>query len=86
MRVSRLVPIIAAGLGSAVFFYLGTGFHPTWWLLWLAPIPILAIAPRLRTSSAFLLGSVAWLFGETNQWNYMRREIEMPAQIVILFL
>jgi apolipoprotein N-acyltransferase len=85
MRVSRLVPIIAAGLGSAVFFYLGTGFHPTWWLLWLAPIPILAIAPRLRTSGAFLLGSVAWLFGETNQWNYMRREIEMPAQIVILF-
>ena len=85
MGVSRLVPITAAGLGSAVFFYLGTGFHPTWWLLWLAPIPILAIAPRLRTNGAFLLGSLAWLFGETNQWNYMRREIEMPAQIVILF-
>jgi apolipoprotein N-acyltransferase len=54
-------------------------------LLWLAPVPVLAVAPRLRASGAFLLGSFAWLIGEMNQWNYVTHEIEMPLQIVILF-
>ena len=61
-----------AGLASAGLLYFGTGLHPTWWLLWLAPVPVLAIAPRLRASAAFLLGSIAWLLGEMNQWNYVR--------------
>ena len=54
-------------------------------MLWLAPVPVLAIAPRLPASAAFLLGSVAWLLGEMNQWNYVRHEIELPLQIVILY-
>ena len=68
MRSHNLLLAIAAGLATAVFSYLGTGLHPIWWLLWLAPVPVLAIAPRLSGSGAFLLGSVAWLIGETNQW------------------
>ncbi len=36
--------------------------------------------------SAFVLGSLAWLVGETNQWNYLRHEIELPLQVVVLFL
>ena len=78
--------VIAAGLATAACSYFGTGLHPIWWLLWLAPVPVLAIAPRLRTSTAFLLGSIAWLAGETNEWNYVRHEIELPMQIVILYL
>jgi len=85
MRARNLLLVVAAGLASAAFLYLGTGLHPIWWLLWLAPVPVLAIAPRLRSSAAFLLGSFAWLIGEMNQWNYVTHEIEMPLQIVILF-
>jgi apolipoprotein N-acyltransferase len=85
MRARNLLLVLAAGLASAAFSYLGTGLHPIWWLLWLAPVPVLAIAPRLRGSAAFLLGSFAWLIGEMNQWNYVTHEIEMPLQIVILF-
>ena len=70
--------VVVAGLASAAFLYLGTGLHPTWWLLWVAPVPVLAIAPRLRGSAAFLFGSVAWILGEMNQWNYVRHEIELP--------
>jgi len=86
MRVPNVLLVIAAGLASAAFFYLGTGLHPIWWMLWLAPMPALAIAPRLRGGAAFLLGAIAWFLGEMNQWNYLRREVELPAQIVILFL
>jgi apolipoprotein N-acyltransferase len=85
MRSRKLFLIAVAGLVSAAFAYLGTGLQPIWWALWLAPIPVLAIAPRLRGSVAFLLGAIAWLIGETNQWNYVRHEIELPLQITILY-
>jgi apolipoprotein N-acyltransferase len=85
MRSRNLFLIIAAGPVSAAFAYLGTGLHPIWWALWLAPIPVLAIAPRLHGSAAFLLGAIAWLIGETNQWNYVWHEIELPRQIAILY-
>ena len=85
MGSRKLFFVAAAGLVSAVCAYLGTGLHPTWWALWLAPIPVLAIAPRLRPGAAFLLGAIAWLIGETNQWNYVRHAIELPVQITILY-
>jgi apolipoprotein N-acyltransferase len=86
MRVPNILLVIAAGLASAVFFYLGTGLYPSWWALWLAPVPVLAIAPRLRGRAAFLLGAIAWFLGEMNQWNYVRYEMELPLPITILYL
>jgi apolipoprotein N-acyltransferase len=85
MRLGKLFLIAGACLASAVFAYLGTGLHPIWWGLWLAPIPVLAISPRLRAGPAFLLGGVAWLIGAMNQWNYVRHEIELPLQITLLY-
>jgi apolipoprotein N-acyltransferase len=85
MRTRKLFLIAAAGLASAALAYLGTGLHPIWWALWLAPIPALAIAPRLHVSVAFLLGAIVWLIGEMNQWNYVRHAIELPPQITVLY-
>jgi apolipoprotein N-acyltransferase len=85
MRLGKLFLITGACLVSAVFAYLGTGLHPIWWGLWLAPIPVLAISPRLLAGPAFLLGGVAWLIGAMNQWNYVRHEIELPLQITLLY-
>jgi apolipoprotein N-acyltransferase len=77
--------IVVAGLASAGSLYFGTGLQPTWWLLWLAPVPVLVIAPRLSGSAAFLVGSIAWFLGEMNQWNYLRHVIALPLGITILF-
>jgi len=77
--------VVVAGVASAGLFYFGTGLHPKWWAVWLAPVPVLAIAPRLRGGAAFLLGSIAWLLGGMNQWNYLRHVIELPPRIIILF-
>src|SRR5690348_11379432 len=85
MRVRNPRLVIGVGRASAAFAYLGTGLRPIWWLLWLAPVPVLAVAPRLRGGAAFLLSSVAWLIGEMNQWNYVTHEIELPLQIIVLF-
>jgi apolipoprotein N-acyltransferase len=85
MRSRQLLLVAAVGLVSAAFAYLGTGLHPIWWALWLAPIPVLAISPRLRGSVAFLLGAGGWLIGEMNQWNYVWHAIELPPQITVLY-
>ena len=85
MRSGKPFLIAAAGLVSAVFAYFGTGLHPIWWALWLAPIPVLAISPRLRGGAAFLVAAFAWVIGEMNQWNYVRHQIELPPQITILY-
>ena len=86
MRSRKLFLIIVVSFVSAAFAYLGTGLHPIWWALWLAPIPVLAIAPRLHGSAAFLLGAIVWLIGEMNQWNYVRHAIELPLQIIVLYV
>src|SRR5207247_807016 len=86
MRLRNVLLVIAAGLASAALSYLGTGLHPMWPLLWLAPIPLLAIAPRLRASAAFLLAFVAWMIGEMNQWNYLTRAIDLPLPLIALAL
>lgn len=78
--------VVVAGIASAGLFYIGTGLHPKWWALWLAPIPVLANAPRLRATAAFLLGSIAWFLGEMNQWNYLRHVIALPLRMIIPFL
>src|SRR5438477_10133333 len=78
----RVVLVIAAGFASAALLYLSTGLYPIWPLLWLAPVPLLALAPRLRASTAFLLASVAWLVGGLNQWNYFTRGMELPLPLI----
>jgi apolipoprotein N-acyltransferase len=85
MRSGEPFLIAAAALVSAVFAYFGTGLHPIWWALWLAPIPVLAISPRLRGGAAFLVAAFVWVIGEMNQWNYVRHQIELPPQITILY-
>jgi apolipoprotein N-acyltransferase len=78
--------VVLATLASAVLAYLGTGLHPLWPLLWLAPVPLLAIAARLRPRAAFLLALGAWLIGELNQWTYFTSILEAPLFLVILSL
>ena len=86
MRARNILLVIAAGLASAALAYFGTGLHPLWWALWLAPVPVLAVAPRLRRSVAFLLASLAWLIGELNQLAYFRHGIELSLPVIIILL
>jgi len=85
MRSPKSFLIAAAGLVSAALAYFGTGLHPIWWAIWLAPIPVLAISPGLHGGTAFLLAAFTWLIGEMNQWNYVRHTIELPMQITVLY-
>jgi apolipoprotein N-acyltransferase len=69
---------------SALLFFLGTGLSPLWPLTWLAPIPVLWIAPRVSAGEAFFVAVAAYALGGLNEWSYSRTVI--PTWLVALIL
>jgi apolipoprotein N-acyltransferase len=67
---------------SAAMFFFGTGLSPVWPLLWLAPIPVLWLAPRVSGSSAFLVATAAFALGSLNEWAYLA--LVVPLWVSIL--
>jgi apolipoprotein N-acyltransferase len=59
-----------AVMASAVVLFWGTGLHPQWWLMWLAPLPVLLIAPRVSGKAALGMSTLAWFLGGLNMWRY----------------
>ena len=47
MNVTTQRWCVWSGLLFAALFFVGTGLHPVWWVTWLAPLPVLLLAPRL---------------------------------------
>ena len=79
--------IIAGSLiTSALALYYGTGLHPTWWLTWLAPFPLLLIVPRLSLWQAFGVSVLASFAGGLNMWHYFRHTAEVPLALIVVFL
>ena len=69
---------------SALLFFLGTGLSPLWPLTWLAPIPVLWIAPRVSAGEAFFVAVAAYALGGLNEWSYSRTVL--PTWLVASFL
>jgi apolipoprotein N-acyltransferase len=80
--------IIAALAASALALYFGTGLHPLWWLTWLAPLPLLLIAPRLSLWQAFASSLLSTIAGSLNIWHYLHRVLGIPLvpTVSIIFL
>jgi apolipoprotein N-acyltransferase len=84
MKSFKLLLVIVAGTTTAALLYFGTGLHPIWPLLWFAPVPVIAIAPQLRASQAFALGTVAWFFGQMNLWKHLAHGIGLPWPLIVV--
>jgi apolipoprotein N-acyltransferase len=63
---------------SALCWWFGSGVHPQWWLTWLAPLPVLWLAPRVRARSAASSAFVAYTAGSLNGWTYLHTYIGLP--------
>lgn len=66
-----MLAILAIALSGGAF-YLSDGLNPSWWAIWLAPLPILWIAPRISWPRAGVAALVAQAIGELSSWNYHR--------------
>jgi apolipoprotein N-acyltransferase len=67
---------------SAALFFFGTGLAPVWMLLWLAPIPVLWLAPRIPAGQAFLIAAASYALGGFNIWFYM--SLVTPIWVTLL--
>jgi len=74
---------LIATLLSALCWWFGSGLQPHWWLTWLAPLPVLWLAPRVRAKSAVLAACVAYVIGGCNQWAYLHHAIGLPIAIIL---
>lgn len=85
-KPKRFALCVAAVLLSGAALYFGTGLHPVWWLMWLAPVPVLLAAPRLSKIGAFAAAFFAWAAGGFNTWHYLHGLLEMPLAIVLVII
>ena len=70
-KLSNTTLVVLCLTLSAALFFFGTGLSPAWLLTWLAPIPVLWLAPRLPASSAFFVAAAAFALGSFNEWYYL---------------
>ncbi|MEO3790980.1 nitrilase-related carbon-nitrogen hydrolase [Nonomuraea sp. B10E15] len=73
----------AALVASALLFYFGTGFAPIPALTWLAPLPVLLLAPRVSARSTFCVALLAYLLGLGNQFEFFLKTPSVPLPIGI---
>ncbi|OPC76555.1 hypothetical protein B4N89_46960 [Embleya scabrispora] len=87
-RGRRILLAATTALLSAALFRFGTGLEPLPWLTWLAPLPVLLLAPRIGARWCATVAFAAWLGGETGVWTYYRDEdklmMPLPAALGIL--
>jgi len=74
---------LAATTLSAICWWFGSGVEPQWWLTWLAPLPVLWLAPRVRAHWAALAAFVAYTAGGFNAWDYLHTYIGMPLPVTV---
>ncbi|MGN6092850.1 MAG: apolipoprotein N-acyltransferase [Luteibacter jiangsuensis] len=74
--------VLATAL-TAICWWYGSGTHPVWWATWLAPLPVLWLASRVRTPWAVAATFLAMAVGSANLWSYMYSHIRLPLAVVI---
>src|ERR1700693_4911679 len=82
--MKRKLLAIAVTFLSAMLFWFGTGLRPHWVYLWIAPVPVLLVAPRLPFSIASISAFFAFSFGGLNSWSYLRHTVSLPLAICIV--
>ena len=77
---------IAATALAALAWWFASGVEPQWWLAWLAPLPMLWLAPRVSARWAALAGFAAYAVGGLNVWSYLHTAVGLPTLPVISFI
>lgn len=80
---SAWIAVPAAVALSAAGWWFGSGLHPLWWLTWLAPLPVLWLAPRVRPGLAVLAAFAAYAIGSFNLWSYLHTWIGLPLPVLV---
>jgi apolipoprotein N-acyltransferase len=81
--MNKLGWAVVATAASAVLFFFGTGLDPVPELAWLAPLPILLLAPRVPGAAALGCAFAAYLAGSAGTWSYFWHSLAVPRPAAI---
>lgn len=84
-RTQAVVMAAALALTAAAWWF-GSGLHPWWWLAWLAPLPVLWLAPRVPARWAALAAFLAFAAGGMNLWDFLHGVIGLPLPVDICMI
>jgi apolipoprotein N-acyltransferase len=81
----RAMVILGAIALTTGAYFVSSGLHRLWWPVWLAPLPVLLLAPRVRAWQAFAVALVARsLAVALNFWHYLRDVVQFPVWLVLV--
>jgi apolipoprotein N-acyltransferase len=81
----RRAGAMLAVAGTAALVWLGTGLHPWWPAVWLAPLPVLVYAASAAWWRAAIAAAVAWFAGLLSFWHYLHDVLRIPGGFVAQF-
>lgn len=84
VKFVRTVIVVLSGVVlTAGAYYVSSGLHRVWWPVWLAPLPVLLAARRLRAWQAFTVALAARaLAAGFDFWHYLRQVVQFPLWLV----
>jgi apolipoprotein N-acyltransferase len=83
-KTELLLLTVGATILSGAAWWLSTNLTPQAWLAWLAPLPLLLVAPRMRWQIAALAAFCAGACNGLNLWHYLCGVIGLPAATAVL--
>jgi len=85
-RYQHLVFKIAAAVAAGILLRFVAGLNPIWWLVWIAPVPLLVMAIRFNPREARWTVTLAAVIGASGNFHYYRLVMPLPAVIVAIAL
>jgi apolipoprotein N-acyltransferase len=83
-RIGSVAIKIAVAAGAGVLLRFAAGLRPVWWVVWLAPIPLLLIAIRIRSREARWMVLLAAVIGTSCNYHYFRVVMPLPGVIAAI--
>ncbi|MGD1108645.1 MAG: nitrilase-related carbon-nitrogen hydrolase [Terracidiphilus sp.] len=83
-RIGSIVIKIAAAVAAGVILRFAVDLRPVWWIVWLAPIPLLLIAFRIRPRDARWMVFLAAAIGTSCNYHYFRLVMPVPAVLAAI--
>ena len=75
---------IAAAVATGILLRFVVGLHPIWWLVWVAPVPLLLIAFGCSPHKARWLVILAAIIGTSCNFRYFLLVMPLPAVITVI--
>ncbi|WP_157805328.1 apolipoprotein N-acyltransferase [Confluentibacter citreus] len=78
---------MAAILVSSVCWYLSNGLHGDYWfLLWIAPVPILLLSFKMSAKNSFLMGFLTYFLGRLCWFSWLADVVSLVPTIIFLVI